>query len=225
MQRLVFPPLAAQFCVAGLEVRCQRLQLAGCWPRDGGGGRGQEALVEGVGDGGGVSLGVGAGQPVEDVAQFHRRAQGGGGGDGFAAVDGQVALLAQEVGFGADGGGDVVAEAGVVEEGGQVVVVGVAKRAVVFVEPAHGQLQGAAGVKTGAARVGLHVCLDAPGGVVEVGPFSLQEGEVAHGGGVVGWRNRVFWKNPVSVLENPVSRATHQTARMRSDPLFRRVRW
>ena len=94
--------------------------------------------------------------------------------------DGQIALLADEMGFILDGGGDVLAKRSISQQRDQVVVVGAAEGGIVVVPPGDGLLQGAAGVKAGAARVGIDVALGLHGGSSNLRPFGLEETEIGH---------------------------------------------
>ena len=136
--------------------------------------------------------------------------------------------LAQELGLGVDGVGHVVAEAGFVEQGGQVVIVGVLEGGVVAVEPVDGQFQRAAGVEAGAARVGLDVPVSwlNPFRVlveefkIETGVKDAKLGLVLAGAEQIG-RKRVprpiIWKN--LVLERTTLKKTRLTTSGTSMPV------
>jgi len=96
------------------------------------------------------------------------------------AVYSQVAQVLDEARFGekrfAHGG----LEAGFVDEGAQVVLVGAAQAVVMDIHPRHGQFQRAAGVEAGCAGVGVRQAFSLGGSLKEQRPFGLEEGEVAH---------------------------------------------
>jgi len=72
-------------------------------------------------------------------------------------------------------------EAGFVNQGAPVVLVGQAQRLLVVVKPVRRQLQGAPSVEAGGACVcNLHF-LRLGDRAVPHGPFGLEEGEIAHG--------------------------------------------
>ena len=72
-------------------------------------------------------------------------------------------------------------EARLVDQRGQVVLVGQLQRRVVLVRPGHGQLQRAPGIEARRARVAMRRPCRPRRGVVDVGPFGLEEGERVHG--------------------------------------------
>jgi hypothetical protein len=73
------------------------------------------------------------------------------------------------------------AEGGVVDEGGEVVLIWGAEGGIVLVEPGDGELEGATGVEAGGAGIGLDEGFGFGGGEVDVGPLGLEEAEVGHG--------------------------------------------
>jgi len=71
-------------------------------------------------------------------------------------------------------------EARLVDQRGQIVLVGQLERRVVLVSPRHHQLQRAPGVEAGRARVGVHGLLGLRRRLADGGPFAAEEGELAH---------------------------------------------
>ena len=71
-------------------------------------------------------------------------------------------------------------EARLVDQRREVVLIGQPERRVVFVGPAHRQLQRAPGVEAGRARIPMHGHLRPRSGVKHRRPLMLEEGELAH---------------------------------------------
>ncbi len=116
------------------------------------------------------------------MVELDGRAQRTLHGDGLVAVDGLVASGAQILGLGVDGRRHILAETRLIQQRRQIVGVGRLEGGVVGVEPMHRQFQRAAGVKAGAARVGLEIFFHLARRLVDGGPFGFEEAEVAHGG-------------------------------------------
>ena len=124
---------------------------------------------------------VGVRQPVSDVEEFAGRGEGVELPHWAVAVHGEVAEFFDDPDLGEDRWTDGVAEGGLVDEGAEVILIGELKGGVVLVEPVDRQLEGAAGVEARGAGVRMDQLLGLNGGRVDVGPFGLEEIELAHG--------------------------------------------
>src|SRR5579862_4245426 len=100
---------------------------------------------------------------------------------GSVAVYGAVAEGDDDAGFVEYGFAGGLFEAGVVDVGGEVVLVGDLQRGVIFVRPANGELERPSGIEAGCSGVGVDGRLGLPARVVFGGPFALEKGELAHG--------------------------------------------
>jgi hypothetical protein len=94
-------------------------------------------------------------------------------------VRGEVAQVFDQPRFGEESRSDVLLERGVVNERAEVLVVGKARRRVMFVDPDDGQLQCAAGIKAGRPRIGTRRILRPYGRIEDLRPLCADEVELA----------------------------------------------
>jgi hypothetical protein len=118
-------------------------------------------------------------QPKGHLEQLTQHGGGVRGGDGPCAVHRVVALLAHHVHLGVQRGAHQHLETGLKQKGRQIGLVGhlqpAASPTLGLEQPHHRQLQRAAGIEAGCARVGQRGLLGLAGLNVQPGPFGLQE--------------------------------------------------
>ena len=113
-----------QLLVTGAQLDFAGAELLERELGDGGHGRRQLGRVEGEAIGGFLATGVGACQPVGEVEQLGGGRAGLGVRERLFAMDGLVADVLEEAGLVKDRVADGGAEAGLVDQGGEVVLVG-----------------------------------------------------------------------------------------------------
>src|SRR5688572_4999643 len=101
-------------------------------------------------------------------------------GNCAGAVDGTVAERVDDPRLAEDRFARRLFEAWLVDQRGDLVVVGKLERLVVFVCPGDRQLQGATRVEAGRPRIAMNGNLASGRRLVDVGPFATQESELAH---------------------------------------------
>ena len=137
-----------------LELRFQLLQLVQRLRLDGGG-LGQQARSKTQAGVGARPLSIGPRQPVAEMEQLAGGCHRVGRRYFTGAVYRQIAQVLDEPGFGEQRIADHLPEAGLVNQGAQVVLIRQVERRFIFVEPCHRQFQGAPGVKAGGSRIGV----------------------------------------------------------------------
>ena len=104
------------------------------------------------------------------MEEFFEGVEGIAAADRFIAVDGQVADFLDGEDLGEEAGFQVLPEGRFVDQGGQVVGVGLLEVGVIGIEPLDGPLQRAPGVEATGPWGAVDVLLGFAGGFVEFGP-------------------------------------------------------
>ena len=123
---------------------------------------------------------IGAGEPVRDMEQLAHGDQGIVRRDRAVPVHGAVAQRVDDPRLAEHRLARGLLEAGLVDQRREVVLVRQLERGVVLVRPRHRQLQRAASVEAGGARVRVHSDFRLRRGVEHRRPLALKEGELAH---------------------------------------------
>ena len=168
-----------ELLVLRAQARFQRLQLLGglLGERRGPGQRGR---IEGEPRRRAAGARVGAREPVGNVEQLAQGRQRIRLRHGAVAVHRAVAERVDHPGLAEHRLARGLLEARLVDQCREVVLIGQPERRVVLVGPAHRQLQRAPGVEARRARIGMNGRLGSRRGVEHRGPFTLEEGELAH---------------------------------------------
>ena len=130
--------------VALVQPVFQLLELLLGLGRDGGG-FGQQARIEGQAVGRLGAAGISAGEPEAEVVELTDSSEGIKLADGLVAVDGEVAEVLNQAGFGEDGGADGGAKGRLVNQGAEMLLVGELQSGVAFIEPENSEFERAAG--------------------------------------------------------------------------------
>ncbi len=112
--------------------------------------------------------------------QFFDGLKGVLGTDGAGFVDGAVTDDLNQFGFLENCLGDMFTEAGGVDQGAEVLVVGQAQAVVVAVEPVDDGFQGEAGMEAGSTRIADDVAFGSGGGFGNGAKLAGEESEVSH---------------------------------------------